>query len=149
MRIIIVGGGIVGQSLAEHLLKEGHNLSLIELDGKLCIEVSEKLDLQVIEGSGSSPSMLKSAGVESADMLLAVTPENDVNILSCSLAAQYGVKSRIARLRGREYSEDANRLPRPRPRPTRTAQGIEQSRHARDCNNPGTGDRARHGCVTG
>ena len=106
MRIIIVGGGIVGQSLAEHLLKEGHNLSLIELDDKLCIEVSEKLDLQVIEGSGSSPSVLKSAGVDSADMLLAVTPENDVNILSCGLAAQYGVKSRIARLRGREYSEE-------------------------------------------
>lgn len=103
MRIIIVGGGIVGYSLAEYLLRDKHRLSLIETDQQLCQNVSEKLDLQVINGSGSSPAALKEAGVSGADMLLAVTPNNEVNIVACSIAAQHGVKQRIARLRGEEY----------------------------------------------
>ncbi len=104
MRIVIVGGGVVGFSLAEHLLKDKHTLSLIELDPKLCAEISEKLDLQIVEGSGSSPQSLTDAGIEGADLLLAVTPSNEVNIVACSLAAQHNVPSRIARLRGREFS---------------------------------------------
>jgi len=106
MRIIIVGGGVVGFSLAEHLLKEGHNLTLIELDPKLCQQLSEKLDMQIINGSGSSPQLLREAGIKGADMVLAVTTNDEVNIVVCSIAALYNVPRRIARLRDREFSEE-------------------------------------------
>jgi trk system potassium uptake protein TrkA len=105
MRIVIVGGGVVGASLAESLLKDGHDLSLIELDEKLSQNVASRLDVQVITGSGSSPSVLKSGGIENSDLLLAVTPNNEVNLVACSLAAQFNVPTRIARLRGSEYSD--------------------------------------------
>ncbi len=104
MRIIIIGGGIVGYSLAEYLLRDKHRISLVESDQHLCQAISEKLDMQVINGSGSSPAVLKEAGVAGADMLLAVTPSNEVNIVACSIAAQHGVGQRIARLRGEEYA---------------------------------------------
>ncbi len=105
MRIIIVGGGIVGNSLAAYLLNEKHHISMIELKPELCAQSSEKLDMQVIQGSGSSPAVLKAAGIESANMVLAVTPNNEVNMIVCAIAAQYNVKRRIARLRGGEFSE--------------------------------------------
>ncbi|UCD65042.1 MAG: Trk system potassium transporter TrkA [Candidatus Zixiibacteriota bacterium] len=104
MRIVIVGGGIVGYSLAEYLLGEKHRLCLVEVDSHLCQSISEKLDLQVINGSGSSPAVMKAAGIADADMLLAVTPINEVNIVACSIALQHNVSQRIARLRGEEYA---------------------------------------------
>jgi len=107
MRTIIVGGGVVGYSLADQLLKDKHNLSLVESDPKLCEQIGEKLDLQIMCGSGSSPAVLKEAGVDGADMILAVTPNNEVNVVACAIAAQYGVKRRIARLRGQEFTEAA------------------------------------------
>ncbi|MBD3402781.1 Trk system potassium transporter TrkA [candidate division GN15 bacterium] len=108
MRIVIVGGGVVGFSLAEHLLQDKHTLSLIELDKDLCDSIGQKLDVQILHGSGSSPEMLRQAGIEKADMVLAVTPNDEVNLVVCALAAQYEVKRRIARLRSSEFiSENA------------------------------------------
>ncbi len=105
MKIIIVGGGVVGYSLAEHLLKDNHHLSLIERDPRLCQVISEKLDLQILNGSGASPALLKEAGLAGADMVLAVTPNDQVNTVVCAIAAQYDVKRRIARLRSKEFAE--------------------------------------------
>ena len=110
MRIVIVGGGVVGYGLAGKLLKEKHQLSLIELDAKLCAELSEKLDMQIINGSGTSPQLLKDAGVEGADMVLAVTPNDEVNMVVCALAAQLDVKQRIARLRSQEFDTDGKQV---------------------------------------
>lgn len=107
MNIIIVGGGIVGNSLAEYLLDEKHSLSMIEIDPDLCEQISEKFDLQVVQGSGGSPAVLKQAGIESADMVLAVTPINEVNMVVCAVASQFGVQRRIARLRGHEFSDSS------------------------------------------
>ncbi|MEA3296878.1 MAG: Trk system potassium transporter TrkA, partial [candidate division Zixibacteria bacterium] len=106
MRIVIVGGGVVGQSLAEHLLKEKHKLSLVEVDQELCQSISDKLDLKILHGSGSSPMVLMEAGLADADMILAVTPNDEVNMIVCALAAQYEVGRRIARLRNREFAEE-------------------------------------------
>ncbi len=105
MRIILIGGGVVGSSLAEQLLRDGHTLSLVEQDAKLCQLIGEKLDLQIINGSGSSPDILHLAGIQDANMVLAVTPNNEVNLITCAIAAQFDVPRRIARLRGNEFSE--------------------------------------------
>lgn len=110
MRIVIVGGGVVGYSLAEHLLKEKHQLSLVESDPELCDQISSKLDLQILNGSGSSPSVLLEAGLDGADMVLAVTPNDEVNMVVCAFAAQYKVGRRIARLRNREFSEEKSAI---------------------------------------
>ena len=110
MRIILIGGGVVGSSLAEQLLRDGHTLSLVEKDAKLCQLIGEKLDLQIINGSGSSPDTLHLAGIENANMVLAVTPNNEVNLITCAIAAQFDVPRRIARLRGNEFSETNGRI---------------------------------------
>jgi len=104
---VIVGGGVVGYSLAQQLLYEKHTISLIEPDPVVAESIAERMDLQVIVSSGSSPRALEDAGIEGADMLIAVTPIDEINILVCSIARQYEVPQRIARLRSREFlSED-------------------------------------------
>jgi len=103
MRIVIVGGGVVGYSLAQQLLYEKHTISLIEPDHKVADEIASKMDLQVVAASGSSPSALEEAGIKGADMVIAVTPIDEINILVCSIARQYDVLQRIARLRSREF----------------------------------------------
>jgi trk system potassium uptake protein len=103
MRIIIVGGGVVGYSLAEHLVQERHNIALIEKDRAVCENIGEKLDIIVLNGSGSSPRLLEQAGIEGADMIIAVTPNDELNILVCAIAQQYDVATRIARIRSNEF----------------------------------------------
>jgi trk system potassium uptake protein TrkA len=102
VRIVIVGGGVVGYSLAQQLLYEKHTISLIENEPDIAELLAEKLDLQVLIGSGSSPSALEEAGIKDANMVIAVTPVDEINLLVCSIARQFNVPQRIARLRSRE-----------------------------------------------
>jgi len=109
MNIIIVGGGVVGFSLAEHLLRENHNLVLIERDQQVYQNINERLDAKVICGHGSSPRILELAGIDNADMMIAVSPNDELNITICAVARQYGVPTRIARIRSNEFrGENAN-----------------------------------------
>jgi trk system potassium uptake protein TrkA len=103
MRIVIVGGGVVGSSLAEHLINDGHTLSLIEKNPQLSELLSGKHDIHVFQGNGASPTLLKEAGIAKADLVVAVTPNDTVNMVVCGIAVQYNVPQRIARLRGREF----------------------------------------------
>ena len=103
MKIIIVGGGVVGYSLANQLLYEKHSVALIEQDPDIASRIAEKIDAQVLTASGSSPSALEGVGITDADMVIAVTPVDEINLLVCSIAKQYGVSQRIARLRNREF----------------------------------------------
>jgi len=110
VRIVIVGGGIVGYSLAQQLLYEKHSISLIEQDHVVAEALAEKMDLQVLVGSGSSPSVLEDAGIRDADMVIGVTPVDEINLLVCSIARQYNVRQRIARLRSRDFMSPDRRV---------------------------------------
>ena len=73
MKIIIVGAGQVGGTLAENLVGENNDISVVDIDGEKLRELQDKMDLQVITGQGCHPDVLKNAGAEDADMVIAVT----------------------------------------------------------------------------
>ena len=104
MNIVIVGGGVVGSNLAEDLSSTGHQVSIVDRDPNIIRRCSERMDVLGIEGSGGSPSVLKRAGIADAEMVIAVTSVDEVNLVICMLANQFGVKHKIARIRNEEYS---------------------------------------------
>ncbi len=106
MKILIIGAGAVGFSIAKQLSAEGHDISVVDVNPKLIRKISEKLDVSVITGNATSPSVLESAGVQEAHMILAVTTSDEVNIVSCILASKYGSdkKIKIARIRNSEFT---------------------------------------------
>ncbi len=83
MKIVIIGAGDVGFNLAKRLAQEGHNLTLIEGDPEKCERAGEILDVSVIHGSGTDQEVLKTANLSSADMLIAASGVDEVNILAC------------------------------------------------------------------
>ena len=103
MNIVIVGAGTVGVSLARYLIKQNHYVSIIERDQTLCNDINTKMDVFVVNGPGTRPFVLESAGIRNADMLIAVTPSDDTNLVLCNFARQYGVGKRIARIKSSEY----------------------------------------------
>jgi len=103
MKCIIVGAGIVGYSIAEALSNQGHDTTIIDINRDRLSNVEEKLDVQTIEGSGSYLSKLYEAGVENADLLVAVTDSDELNMVDCFLAKSCGVKNTIARVREPDY----------------------------------------------
>jgi len=103
LQILIVGGGTVGFELAVQLQRAGHDVALVEKDPQRCAEIEEKLDILVVAGQGSSPRALERAGIAGAQMAIAVTSVDEVNILVCGMATQYGVETRIARIRSGEF----------------------------------------------
>lgn len=105
MKAIIIGAGKVGFSMAELLSGENHDVVVIEQSPERQQVVEESLDVQVIYGSGSSTSVLEYAGVRNAEMLLAVTEFDELNMVACLLAKKYGVKTTVARVRNPEYLE--------------------------------------------
>ena len=110
MKIVIVGAGMVGYSLAKHFSGLDHNITVIEKDKALCEEIKSKLDVFVVEGKGSSPTALDEAGISSADLIIAVTPSDETNLLVCNFAMQNGVKKRIARVKSNIYTTNAENV---------------------------------------
>ncbi|MFN3467587.1 MAG: Trk system potassium transporter TrkA [Candidatus Brocadiales bacterium] len=108
MRILIVGAGAVGFNLARQLSSEGHDISLIEKDPHIARRISEKLDVLLVTGSGSTPSVLEAARIKDAEIVLAVTDSDEVNMTACLLAHWYGVDRKIARLRNEEYTREGS-----------------------------------------
>ena len=104
MRIIIVGAGEVGFHIAQRLAQENQEVFLIDKEPENIRRINENLDVQAILGSGTSPEVLKSAGIRDADMLVAATDSDEVNLMACLLARhlnQYILK--VARVRSPEY----------------------------------------------
>ncbi|MFZ1729213.1 MAG: Trk system potassium transporter TrkA [Bacteroidota bacterium] len=110
MNIIVIGAGLVGTSLAEKLQNQGHNITVIEVDAVRSESVGDGLDVRMVQGSGSNPQDLEEAGLEHADMVIAATPVDEVNLIACTIALRYGVKHRIARLRNADFIEGSAHL---------------------------------------
>jgi trk system potassium uptake protein TrkA len=108
VKIIIVGGGVVGTTLAQQLEKEQqkHSITLIESNGEKCRQLQGKLDIQIIHGAGTDPEKLIEGNIGDADLLVAVTASDEINILTCHLAAKFEVPRRVARLIHSRYTRD-------------------------------------------
>ena len=110
MKIFIVGCGKVGYALAEMLNEEGHELTVIDSKEKNLITLTETLDVMSYVGNGSSYRVLRDAGIESADLLIAVTDRDEVNLLSCLVARKASHCRTIARVRHPEYYDEIHYL---------------------------------------
>jgi trk system potassium uptake protein TrkA len=97
-KIIIIGAGEVGSFLANKLSSEQHDITVVEEDPKRVEYLTNSLDALVIKGNGGSPSSLTQAGAENADLIIAVTNDENVNMLSCYLAKNMGTKKSFARV---------------------------------------------------
>ena len=103
MKIIIAGAGKIGRSVAALLADEGHDLTLIDNDSELIADVSNELDVICMEGSATSSEILREAGAADADLLLAATEQDEVNMV-CGISARHlGTRHVIARIRDPEY----------------------------------------------
>lgn len=99
MYIIIVGAGKVGYFLAERLFRDNHSVALIDKDKSVCEGITRKLDILMICGDGCSPAVLKEAGIERADVVAAVTGDDEDNLIICQLAKErFSVKRTVARV---------------------------------------------------
>lgn len=112
MNIIIAGAGKVGVTLAEHLAAEHHNVTIIDVHDETLNKVSDQLDVMCVKGSCASQKVLKQAGAVDADILIAATNSDEINILCCHCAHQIGVSYTVARVRGNEYIADVQGLKR-------------------------------------
>lgn len=110
MKLVICGAGVIGSNLGKYLSEEGHEVNLIEQDEKTAHRASERLDVRVIVGSASQPTILELAGIASSQMVIAVTNSDLSNLAICSLAAAYGTKNRIARVRGMGLNDVIHRF---------------------------------------
>lgn len=106
MNIVIVGCGKVGATLAEKLSEEGHDLVLIDVDGKRVDEISTNCDAMGVAGNGASFNIQMEAGVENADLFISVTGSDELNLLCCLMARKAGNCHTIARVRNPLYSRE-------------------------------------------
>ena len=112
MKIIIIGSGKVGFTLAKQLSGENHDLVLIDQRAEAMQVADNTLDILCLEGSGASIQILLEAGVRSADLVISVTGSDELNIVCCLIAKKLGARHTVARIRSPEYFREANLLKR-------------------------------------
>ena len=106
MKILILGAGQVGSTVAESLVGEANDITVVDSDGDKLRQLQDRLDLRTLVGNAAHPSVLEQAGIADADILLAVTQSDEVNLVACKLAATlYNTPTRIARIRATDYLE--------------------------------------------
>ncbi|MDD5238032.1 MAG: NAD-binding protein [Candidatus Omnitrophica bacterium] len=99
MYIIIVGAGKVGYFLAKRLLKSKHTVSIVEKNRDICEDIAKELEALVINGDACDPRILQEAGIERADVLAAVTGEDEDNLIICQVAKErFGVQRTVGRV---------------------------------------------------
>lgn len=107
MNIIIVGCGKVGQALAEQLNEEDNNVTVIDIDRKIVNTVANRFDVMGVAGNGATHAVQQEAGITRADLLIAVTDSDELNLLCCLIAKKAGNCQTIARVRSPQYNNDA------------------------------------------
>ncbi len=110
MKIIIVGCGKVGYTLAQQLDEEGHDITVVDTNGDKIEQAISTLDVQGVEGNGTTFNALDEAGIKMADLLIAVTAQDEVNLLCCLMAKKTGNCNTIARVRNPEYVNEMDYL---------------------------------------
>ncbi len=108
MKVIILGGGQVGYSIARYLAFEENDITIVDQSSDLLRRISDKIDIQPVVGFASHPDVLKQAGAENADLLIAVTASDEVNMVACEVAQSiFQVQTKIARVRHQSYLKPA------------------------------------------
>lgn len=111
MKVIILGAGQVGASVAEGLVSEENDITIIDTDGARLMQLQDRFDLRAVVGNAAIPSTLRDAGAADADMVIALTQSDQTNLVACKLAQSvFNVPTRIARLRSRDFLEDETLL---------------------------------------
>lgn len=104
MKIIILGSGQVGSSVAENLVSEANDITIVDTDDIKLKQLQNRFDLRVVVGNASHPSVLANAGAEDADLLIAVTHSDEINMLACKIAhSLFNIPTRIARIRAPDF----------------------------------------------
>ena len=104
MKIIILGAGQVGGTLAEHLASEANDITVVDTDGERLRNLGDRLDIRTVQGRASFPTVLRQAGADDADMLVAVTNSDETNMVACQVAhTLFHTPTKIARVREAAY----------------------------------------------
>jgi len=104
MRIVILGAGQVGGTLARNLAHEDNDITLVDVNDTRLRDLQHRLDIKTVQGSASHPNILIDAGIEQADMLIAVTNSDEINMMGCQIAySLFRTPNKIARIRSRHY----------------------------------------------
>jgi trk system potassium uptake protein TrkA len=107
MKIVIIGAGQVGSTLAENLASEANDVTLIDTEEELLQDLRDRLDIRTVRGQGSHPQVLEQAGIRDADMLVAVTTHDEVNMVACQIShSLFHTPHKIARIRSVGYTND-------------------------------------------
>ncbi|CEK09492.1 Trk system potassium transporter TrkA [Legionella hackeliae] len=106
MRIVILGAGQVGGTLARNLAREDNDITLVDLNEERLRELQHRLDIRTVHGSAAHPNILIEAGIEQADMIIAVTNSDEINMMGCQIAySLFRTPTKIARIRSHDYYE--------------------------------------------
>ncbi len=104
MKIVICGAGQVGYTIARQLADEGNDITIVDKDEQLIQQISDTLEVRTIVGHASHPAVLEQAGLSDAEMLIAVTYSDEINMVACQVAhSLFNVPTRIARIRNQNY----------------------------------------------
>lgn len=103
MKIVIIGSGKLGRTLAEQLIQENHDIIVVDENVSKLQNVVDRLDIMGINGNGATIPVLREAGVDDADLVIAATAEDELNLLACLIAKRVGARNTIARVRNPEY----------------------------------------------